>query len=177
MSERQLTARERRFVEEFLIDFNGTQAAIRAGYSKRSATPQASRLLSRGAVAEALRRHLDTLTRTAGVTSERVIGELAHVAFGDIRKLYDPETGKLRPVHQLEAEVAAQISGVDQEEIYAGKAHVGHVRKVRRHDKVKALELLCRVLSLFNDTLTLKGDFAERLVRARERARTRENIT
>lgn len=75
-----LSHKERRFVAEYLIDCNGTQAAIRTGYSAKSATSQASDLLRkpniRAAIEHALAQH--------DVAAGRIIAELAAVAFGNM---------------------------------------------------------------------------------------------
>lgn len=95
----------------------------------------------------------------AGITAARVMAETANVAFGDIRLLFD-ENGNLRPLHELPAEVAAQLAGVDVEELFEGsgkeRSQIGVVRKVKRWDKVKALELLGKRLKLWTDRAELE---------------------
>jgi phage terminase small subunit len=162
-------AREQRFVDEYLIDFNGAHAAIRAGYAKSGAKVQASRLLKREAVAAEIRRRRDLLTDRAQVNAEKIIAGLARIAMADIRRLYDAH-GNLRPIHELDDETAASIAGVDVEELTAGRKRIGQVRKVRRWDAVRAWEALARIKGLFKDNLTIGGDFVDRLMRARERA-------
>lgn len=90
-----LTAKQALFVREYLIDLNATQAAIRAGYSKKTATVQGARLLTnanvKAAVAEASEKRADKLDLNA----ERVLQAIAEVAFGDIRKMFD-DNGALK---------------------------------------------------------------------------------
>lgn len=89
-----LTAKQALFVREYLIDLNATQAAIRAGYSKKTANEQGARLLAKAsvkaAVAEASEKRADKLDLNA----ERVLKAIAEVAFGDVRKMFD-ENGAL----------------------------------------------------------------------------------
>ena len=78
----QLTARQARFVNEYLIDLNGTQAVIRAGYRTRSPEVHASRLLTRPLVAKAITAAQAARAKRTEITADRVIHELARIAFG-----------------------------------------------------------------------------------------------
>ena len=80
-----LTKKQQAFIQEYLIDFNGTQAAIRAGYSEKTANPQAARLLAKASVSEAIERAIDARNHRTQVTADRVVKELARVAFADMR--------------------------------------------------------------------------------------------
>jgi len=109
-----LNARQVRFVEEYLVDFNATQAAIRAGYSKRTASEQGYDLLRKPQIAEAIQAKQRELSAKTGITVERVVQELARLAFSDVRKLFNPD-GSLRPVHELDDEAAAAIASIEVE--------------------------------------------------------------
>ena len=85
-----LSDKQRRFVDEYLIDMNGKQAAIRAGYSPDAAAAQASRLLTYANVSEALRQGRDELAKKAGVTQEWVIDRLKLVAEKCIDDEFNP---------------------------------------------------------------------------------------
>lgn len=71
--ESQLTPKQQRFVQEYMIDSNATQAAIRAGYSEKTAQEQSSRLLSNVKVAKAIEDRLQKLSKKTLITAERVI--------------------------------------------------------------------------------------------------------
>jgi phage terminase small subunit len=81
-----LTPKQARFVDEYLVDLNATQAAIRAGYSAKTAQPASSRLLSDVMVAAAIAERREKLAAAAGVTVEKIVKELAKLGFSDIRK-------------------------------------------------------------------------------------------
>lgn len=81
----KLTARERKFVNEYLVDLNATQAAIRAGYSKKSARSIGSESLTKPDIQEYLQKRQAELQKKTSVTPERIIEELSHIAFDDIR--------------------------------------------------------------------------------------------
>lgn len=111
MAERELSAQERRFCEEYVIDFDGKAAATRAGYSAKSAASQASRLLKRPPVRQYLKELRDKLTETTGIEAAQIIEELKLVAFarmGDF--LHFSDAGELLRVsvdHCTKAQLAA----------------------------------------------------------------------
>lgn len=145
-----LNARQQRFVEEFLVDLNATQAAIRAGYSKRTARAIGCENLTKPDIAAEISKRRNSITAGCVVDRARVLTELARVGMSDIRKLYDSD-GKMRKVTDLDDETAACIAGVEVDEIEVGETVIGHTRKVKRFDKTKALELLGRHLGLWKD--------------------------
>jgi len=107
-----LTPKQERFVAEYLVDLNATQAAIRAGYSAKTAEQQGPRLLGNvvvaAAIGEAQARHLAAVD----VSAQRVLKELAAIGFSDIRAIFD-ENGQLRPVNELPDGVASVIASVE----------------------------------------------------------------
>src|SRR4051812_27986220 len=103
-----LTPKQQRFVEEYLIDLNATQAAIRSGYSPKTACEQGSRLLANVKVQSAIAEGRKKLAEKAGISTERVLKEYGRLAFLDIRKAFD-ENGNLRPVHELDDDTAAAV--------------------------------------------------------------------
>lgn len=174
MSAKKLSARESAFVDEFLKDFNATAAARRAGY--KATTDGAMRVaaykvLHREHVAAELARRREVVATRNDLTTDRIIRGLLRIAEADVRKVFRADGG-LKDLQDLDDDTAAAIAGVESEDIRVGKENIGAVRKVRRFDAVRAWELLGRIAGSFNDTLTVKGDFADRLVRARERARS-----
>ncbi|MGD0661675.1 MAG: terminase small subunit [Syntrophorhabdales bacterium] len=152
--EHKLTKKQRVFIAEYQKDFNGTQAAIRAGYSPRTANEQAARLLTFANVKEAVEAGLEARLRKAGVTAEKVLTELARIAFHDIRTLYNEEGGLKHPDEWDDA-AAAAVAGIEVLEEFEGRgddrAQKGCTKKVRTYDKVKALEDLGKHLKLFAD--------------------------
>lgn len=154
MTEKKLTPKQQRFVAEYLIDLNATQAAIRAGYSAKTADVQGPRLLGNVRISEAVSKRRQKVLERAEVTTERIVQEAAAVAFSDIRQLYD-EKGELLPVHLWPAGVAESIAGIEVEELFEGRGeareHVGRLKKIKRWDKTKALEILAKYKKLFDD--------------------------
>ncbi len=77
----KLTIKQQCFVNEYLIDLNATQAAIRAGYSAKTADAQGSRMLGNVKVQQAIAEAMAERSKRTGVNQDRVVLELAKIAF------------------------------------------------------------------------------------------------
>jgi len=143
-----LSDRQQRFVDEYLIDLNATQAAIRAGYSPNGAKVQAVRLLSNANVAAQIERRKAKSANKLEITRERVLKELARIAFSDLRRVVDfgPDGVKLREGSELSDDDAVAIESVGQ-----SFNQYGPTVKIKLHSKTDALEKLAKHLGLFND--------------------------
>lgn len=149
--------KHKRFCEEYLIDLNGAQAAIRAGYSEDRARITASELLDREDVQDYLKKRQKELQETTGITQKRVLEEYAKLAFLDIRKFYDMN-GRLLDPHSIPDDVAAGLAGIEVFEEFGfnkegDKEHIGDTKKIKTYDKVKALDSLARHLGMFTDKM------------------------
>lgn len=91
-----MTDKQARFCEEYMIDLNATQAAIRAGYSPKTAQEQSARLLSNVMVQNRLAQLQAEQSRRTGVSADRVVRELAKIAFANASDLIDPETASVK---------------------------------------------------------------------------------
>ena len=136
------------FCREYLLDFNATQAAIRAGYSQNSAGQIAFDLLKKHEIISRIDDLKKERLAASKVTAERVIQELARIAFVDIRNVtgFGPDGVTLKQDSELHEDQAAAISEVTQTTSEGGGS-----LKVKMHSKEKALELLCRHLGLFKE--------------------------
>ena len=153
------TPKQSAFVGEYLIDLNATQAAIRAGYSVKTAKEQATRLLSNVHVAAAIASAKFERSRRTNITADRVLQELARVAFFDIAKAFNPDGGLLPSRPDGRGHAQSALVGIELSEIRDGDGVVvGTLKKVKIADKLVALDQLARHLGLLNDKLTLKGD-------------------
>ena len=95
MAQRKLNPKQQRFVEEYLIDLNATQAAIRAGYSPKTATAIASENLSKPSISAAIACAMAERSKRTGITQDRILEELAKVAFIKLTDIVD-DTGKIK---------------------------------------------------------------------------------
>jgi phage terminase small subunit len=161
----RVTPKQQRFVDEYLVDLNATQAAIRAGYSKRTAKVQGSRLLTIADIQASIQESMRGRETRTHITQDRVLQELARIAFFDIRKLYRPDGG-LKAMSELDDEAAAVLAGVDVVEMQGamgvaaegGVAHVPmYTKKAKIPDKVGALSLAMRHLGMLKDKTELSG--------------------
>lgn len=145
-----MTKKQKRFIEEYLIDLNGTQAAIRAGYSPKTAQEQASRMLSNVMVSDAIAKAMAERSKRTGVNADRVIMELAKIAFANIEDVISTDNAKI-------------LEGADREDLACIQSvkvkptEFGTEREVKLYDKKSALELLGRHLGMWNDKLEVKG--------------------
>ena len=158
----KLTAKQIRFVDEYLVDFNGTQAAIRAGYSEKTAAATAARLLRNVNIQAEISRRQKDLQRRTEVTQERVVMELARVAFADATDYVQVETriinrGEVKvPIELAVHKETAELSA-DQRAAIASIKQGANGVEIKLHDKIKALELLGRHIGMFNDKLEVKA--------------------
>ena len=141
----KLTPKQERFVDEYLTDLNATQAAIRAGYSKKTAGRQAIELLNKTHIAEEISSRKKKIADDTGITRDRIIKEMARLAFFNIKGLVDDD-GKPKQVHELSDDVAAAINGIEITIIGNQEDQESHVKKYRIPDKNKALENLAKIL-------------------------------
>lgn len=143
----KLTPKQRRFIDEYLIDLNATQAAIRAGYSEKTAYSIGVQLLKKLEIQAEIQKRRSRLQNKLEITQERVLQELAAIAFAngaDYAKVVNSgllPTVEMIPTKELPPEKLPAIAGI--------KANQYGV-EVKLHDKVKALELLGKYLGTFD---------------------------
>lgn len=145
-----LGPRQERFVEEYLVDVNATQAAIRAGYSPRTAEAQGSRLLSNVKVQRVIAARMAERSKRTEIAADRVLFEIARLGFSDLRRLFHDD-GRLKHPNEWDDDIAAAISSVEVVTRSLGNGEVEYVRKIKLWDKGKALEQICKHLGLFRD--------------------------
>lgn len=153
-----MTPKQARFVAEYLIDLNATQAAIRAGYSERSAASQAEALLRNPEIADAVAEKTQKQLDKIEITAERVKARLGALAFSDIRGFYD-DAGNLKPLKDLTEEQAAAIAGFEviKKNAAAGDGVIDTVHKIKIADQLKALEMLGKHFGLFVEKVEHTG--------------------
>ena len=153
MPRNRLTPKQQRFVAEFLIDLNATAAYQRAGYQANgeSARRTASRLLTNVDVQAAIARGKQAQAERTGITADRVLQEIARLAFVDVRKLYGVD-GSLKPIPALDDDTAAALSSLEVDELREWDGNtwhsVGQTKKLKLWDKTANLTLLAKHLRL-----------------------------
>lgn len=166
---RPLTVRQQRFVEEYLVDLNATQAAIRAGYSARAARSIASGLMHMPHIQAAVEAAQAAQQMRTQVTADRVLLELARLALYDPRRFFDADGVPLR-ICDLDADSAAAVAALDVVEQYSGRGGAreltGFVKKYKLVDKGPNLERLMKYLGLYSVDNRQRGDPLEALLQA-----------
>ena len=146
MKEPDLNRRQQLFCEEYVIDLNATKAAVKAGYSEKTAYSQGHELLKKPEIKEYIASLIDLRREVTRVTQERVLREFARLAFGDRRKT--ASWGwlglDLKNSDDLTEDEAAMIS-----EIREKRGPNGVSIEVKYYDKIKALEALGKYLGMF----------------------------
>lgn len=173
----ELTPKQRIFVAEYLKDLNATQAAIRAGYSEKSAHVNGPRMLDNAVVKAAIENAQVKREERTQIDADWVLKRLAAEAEADIADLYDDD-GNLLPVKEWPL-IWRQglVAGVEVEELFEGRGedrvHIGHLRKVRLSDRVRRLELIGKHVRVnaFQEQVSVTGldALADRLARASKR--------
>lgn len=173
-----LTAKQQRFVIEYLVDLNATQAAIRAGYAAKGAKDQAYQLMQRPEIAAAIKEAMEARNQRTKVDADYVLNRLTEIDQMDLLDILDDDMS-IKPLSKWPKVWRQSLSGFDIAEIFEGAGKdrdlVGLMKKIKWPDKVKNLELLGKHVNVnaFREqvavdvTLTL----SQRMAKARERKR------
>ena len=168
-----LTPKQDAFCQRYLETGNASEA-YRLSYDAEKMKPNtvnraAFELLENSKIAARIGELKAAQLKRHNVTVERVLSEYAKLAFLDIRKAFDGE-GNLKPVHDLDDDTAAAISGLEVEQLWEGRGsdreRVGTLRKIKLSDKRAALDSLAKYLKMFSDapavnvTVLSEGDKA-----------------
>lgn len=153
---RQLNKKQKRFVEEYLIDLNATQAAIRAGYKRSEYTDtNANKLLENTRIAEEIEKAMAERSRRTGINQDRVLLEIAKMAFVNIEDVVDVKTGAVKKGAAREDLACIQSIKYKKTE---GASGVSVEREIKIADKKANLELLGRHLGMFKDKVEMDVD-------------------
>lgn len=145
----KLTEKQKRFCDEYLIDLNATQAAIRAGYSVRTANEQGARLLANVSVQEYIARKMAERSRRTGVNQDRVVLELAKIAFVKMTDVVNSNGEIKADASPDDLSCIESIKYKESDNEFGGSVE----REVKIGSKLKALELLGKHLGMWNDKL------------------------
>lgn len=140
----KLTAKQQRFCDEYLIDLNATQAAIRAGYSAKTADQQGSRMLTNVKVQQEIAEKMAERSKRTGINQDRVLQEIAKLALVNIDDVVDLETGRVRKTATKEDLACIQSIKIKPTEF-------GTEREIKFYDKKGSLELVGKHLGMFKD--------------------------
>lgn len=141
----KLTDKQELFAREYLKDLNATQAAIRAGYSEKTAQMQSSRLLSNVMVQDCIAALKAERNEEVGIDAAYVLRRLVEIDQMDVLDIMTDDMS-IKPVSQWPASWRRYLSGFDLADMFEGRGEdremVGILKKIKWPDKVKNLELL-----------------------------------
>lgn len=151
-----LTPKQQRFVEEYLIDLNATQAAIRSGYSEKTAQQMGSENLLKPVIAKAIQEAQNKRTEQTQIDAAYVLKRLVEIDQMDVLDIMDDQM-KIRPVNEWPKVWRQYVVNLENLELSDGE---GCFKKIKWPDKVKNLELLGRHVSVgaFKDKIEHSGD-------------------
>lgn len=153
IAEKKLTPKQKRFVSEYLIDLNATQAAIRAGYSAKTAHSIGQENLTKPEIMRELEKAIQDRQQRTEITQDRVLQEYARLAFCDPRRLFNAD-GSPKPIEELDDDTAAALAGLEVREEFEGKGQertlAGYTKKYKLVNKLGALDSLAKHLGLFD---------------------------
>lgn len=179
-----LNAKQTRFVAEYLKDLNATQAAIRAGYSIRSAHAIASENLTKPAIAAIIAEQTRQRLASTELSATRTLEEIRRVGYSDIRKVFT-KGGHLRDITELSDEEAAAVSSVEvtRQRRSKGQGEDADIdetlHKIKLWDKMKALDLAARHFKLLTDRIEVvdADDLMARLAAGRARVKAAKPVS
>lgn len=167
-----LTLKQERFIAEYLVDLNATQAAIRAGYSPDTAGKIGFENLQKPEITDEIAIAQAKQLGKTDLTASRVLEELRRLSFSNVQDLFD-EFGNLRPIHTLTREQAACIASLEvvKKNAEAGDGQIDVIHKVKVWDKTRSLEMVAKHFKLLTDVMQIEDAHAvmNRLTAARNR--------
>ena len=157
----KLTPKQEVFVNEYLVDLNATQAAIRAGYSVRNAGKIGPELLGKTRVKAAIDKAMAERSRRTGINQDRVLRELAKVAFVNATDVINMDEATVKG--DANRDDTATIASVKVKTIPTDDGDIVEM-EVKTYDKLKALELLGKHMGMFTDKLNVNAEMAVKIV-------------
>ena len=146
-----ITEKQKKFVEEYLIDLNATQAAIRAGYSVKNAGKIGHELLEKTRISNEVTRKIAERSRRTGINADRVLIELAKIAFVNADDVIESKDATLK--ENASRDDLAAIQSIKVKTF----GEDGVEREIKLAYKLKALDMLGRHLGMWNDKLQVSG--------------------
>lgn len=140
----KLTEKQKRFVQEYLVDLNATAAAKRAGYSEKSASRIAVELLNKTQVSAEIQKQQAKRQKRTEITQEKVLQELAAIAFAngyDFAQVIKPGVVRVIPTEEIPQDKRKAVASIKE---------TANGTEIKTYDKVRALELLGKHLGIFD---------------------------
>ena len=150
--EYKLTAKQDQFCCEYILDFNATQSAIRAGYSRKTAKTIAGQNLSKLPIQNRIKMLVTERQERTATSADKALIECRRIALADVGEAFNPD-GMLKGIHDIPEDVRRAIGGFEVIETFEGKGEdrvwTGYLKKVKFWSKDKQIELLFRHHGMF----------------------------
>lgn len=156
------------FAQEYSVSNHGTNSAIKAKYSKKSAAAQATRLLKIAKIKDRIDELLTQTTDKLQITRERIMAEYAKLAFLNPKKFYNTN-GTVKKIHSMDDDTAAAITSIETLSL-GNKKKYGRITKIKASDKRGALDSLAKAMGMFTEKHEHSGPGGKPLVDERELA-------
>jgi len=143
-----MTPKQKKFVEEYLIDLNATQAALRAGYKEKRAYSTGHENLKKPEIQRLIQEAQQARSKRTEITQDRVLQEYARIAFLNPKSLFNDD-GTIRNIKELDDDTAACIAGMDLVSRSGPDNTDESVKKIKLTDKLRALQDLSKHLGMF----------------------------
>lgn len=175
--------KEARFIEEYLIDLNATKAAIRSGFSAKSAREIGSRLLKKGNIQEAIARAQAKRAEKLEITADKWLRELALIGFGDIANYMTIDEGGsiiAKTFEEMPADASRALEYIEENRTIKESADgtdsniLNNKIRFKMHDKLKALEMIGKALGFLKDEMKVSGGLEVTLRKVITDARPKE---
>jgi phage terminase small subunit len=165
----KMTPKQKLFAREYLVDLNATQAAIRAGYSKKTARQTGTENLSKPVIAERIQELMDERAERVKYTSDQALSDLAAIIRFDFRKLYH-DNGDVLPVCEWPDDALLGVAGHDVSSIRLSGVTDEEplslfTKRLKFRDKLKAIELAMKHNAVGAMDNTLKLEIPPRVIR------------
>jgi phage terminase small subunit len=161
VAKKKLRPKQKLFVSYYLKTKNATKAAKLAGYSKKTAYSIGQENLTKPDIAAEVSEGVERIAALAELKAADVLKELQKLAFANLALCYN-ENGTMKLPSEMPPDVQAALNGYETEELIVnGGFKIGNKRKVKMHDKTRALELLGKHFKLFTDILESKVAVSE----------------
>ena len=157
MKELNLKPKHERFCREYIIDLNATQAAIRAGYSEKTARSQGQRLLTNVDIQNFLRTLKSEIVERNNITIDKYVNILDQLATFDIADIYD-EHGNLKPVHEIPEDARMAIESLESDEFREKGILISVTKKVKMTNRRSAIDILLKHLGGYEKDNDQKKD-------------------
>lgn len=156
----KLTEKQKKFSREYLKDFNATQAAVKAGYSKRSANVIAAQNLTKVSIQQYLAKSLKKAEERAEIDISKIVKHLHDMAFFDVADvLYND--GEIKPIDEWPEIARKIVSELHVRRELTEDGQVVTITKIKMPSREKNTENLGRYLAIFTDKIKAEIDYSE----------------